>query len=65
MHTDYMASPTTIRLEPDQLERVKRLAGRTHRTQSNLIRLALFLGLAEIEAHELEHAELANPAKEV
>lgn len=55
-----MTSPTTVRLEEHELERIRRLAEHQRRTQSNVIRLALELGLQQLEderAAELQRAK--------
>ena len=44
-----MNVPTSIRLEPAELERVRQLAAATRRKQSDLLRYALELGLERIE----------------
>jgi predicted DNA-binding protein len=44
-----VSNPTSIRLEPAELERIKQLAADTRRKQSDLLRYALELGLERIE----------------
>lgn len=49
---DGVGTPTTIRLDELELERVKRLAKATRRRQSDLLRYALELGLDQLEREE-------------
>jgi predicted DNA-binding protein len=53
--------PTSVRLDEPELERIRRLAKQTRRKQSDLIRYALELGLAEIERQH----QNPSPAEEV
>lgn len=59
----YSAGPTSIRLEQDDVDRIQRLASRHGVGHASVIRLALRLGLAELE-ELLETASTAS-AKEV
>lgn len=45
----YSAGPTSIRLEEDDVDRIHRLASRQGLGQATVIRIALRLGLAELE----------------
>ena len=47
-----MEQPITVRPEPGQSARIKRLAELSRRSQSGVIRYALELGLQELERRE-------------
>jgi predicted DNA-binding protein len=50
----YSAGPTSIRLEQDDVDRIQRLASKQGIGQASVIRIALRLGLGELE-QLLEH----------
>ena len=56
-----MPTPRSIRLSPEQLERIKRLAAATERTEAALMRYALELGLRQLEL-ELAKIRGGTPA---
>lgn len=55
-----MSSPTSIRLEDGQPERIKALAASTRRKQTDLIRWAIELGLRQLEAQETDQNQRAE-----
>lgn len=55
-----MSTPTSVRLEPGQAERIKSLAKSTRRSEAGLIRWALELGLRQLEAQETDQNQRAE-----
>lgn len=55
------AGPTSIRLEQDDVDRIHRVASQQGIGQTTVLRLALRLGLAELEELLADHRTLRDP----